>query len=111
MALEIHPDKVVENKEIATEKFQKLSIYYGILSDANKRKRYDETGSIQDAHDTFDKDDDVSWIDFFKQMFYVVNQEKIEDYKKIYQCKIQNVNNSRSRRSKRCFGFLRVLRR
>lgn len=88
MALTVHPDKVEKNKEIATKKFQQLSLYYAILSDVNKRKKYDETGSIEDAQDLFDKDDDVSWIDFFKQMFEVVDGKKIEEFKKSYQCKL-----------------------
>lgn len=86
MALTVHPDKVGKDKEAATQKFQKLSLYYAILSDPHKRKRYDETGSIQEAQDMFDKDDDVSWEDYFKQMFDVVDEQKIEEFKKNYQC-------------------------
>jgi DnaJ family protein C protein 9 len=84
--LSVHPDKVLNNKEEATQKFQKLSLYYGILSDPKKRQCYDVTGSIQEAQDMFEKDNDVSWSDFFKQMFDIVDGKKIEDFKANYQC-------------------------
>lgn len=48
-ALAHHPDKNKENKSEAEAKFKKLTEAYGILSDENKRKRYDATGSIDDA--------------------------------------------------------------
>ncbi len=45
-SLKVHPDRVgEEEKENATEKFQTLGKVYSILSDSEKRKIYDETGS------------------------------------------------------------------
>ena len=45
-SLRVHPDRVgPDEKENATEKFQTLGQVYSILSDTDKRKLYDETGS------------------------------------------------------------------
>lgn len=47
MCLKVHPDRVEEDeKEIATEKFKVLAQIHSILSDAQKRKVYDQTGNI-----------------------------------------------------------------
>ena len=45
ISLKIHPDRVTDKeKEDATKKFQVLGKAYGILSDKEARKVYDETG-------------------------------------------------------------------
>lgn len=44
LALKYHPDKNLDNKEKATEKFEKISAAYEILSDPEKRRVYDQTG-------------------------------------------------------------------
>ena len=44
LSMKWHPDKNIENKEEATEKFQKISEAYSILSDEKKRKMYDQIG-------------------------------------------------------------------
>jgi DnaJ homolog subfamily C member 9 len=54
LALLHHPDKLKQDateteKEAAKENFQKLSLYYSILSDPKKRQRYDATGQISDV--------------------------------------------------------------
>lgn len=55
-----HPDKVPENEKIeATEKFKVLSRVHALLSDADQRKRYDETGKI---------------LIVFKNLFFVLNK-------------------------------------
>lgn len=43
-AVKWHPDKNPDDKEKATEMFQKVSEAYEILSDADKRKTYDQFG-------------------------------------------------------------------
>lgn len=44
LALEFHPDKVqgAEAKEAASKKFQKVNEAYGVLSDEEKRREYDD---------------------------------------------------------------------
>jgi DnaJ family protein A protein 2 len=44
LAAKWHPDKNLNNKEEATEKFQKISLAYEILSDPNKKEMYDKFG-------------------------------------------------------------------
>jgi len=45
LALKIHPDKNRDDPE-AKEKFQKIVEAYNILSDPEKKKIYDETGTL-----------------------------------------------------------------
>ena len=47
LALKCHPDKNAEDPA-AEQKFKKITRAYTILSDANKRKRYDDFGVIDD---------------------------------------------------------------
>jgi molecular chaperone DnaJ len=45
LALKYHPDRVPEaEKKVAEEKFKEMSEAYGVLSDAQKRKMYDQYG-------------------------------------------------------------------
>lgn len=45
--MKYHPDKVPENEKTeATEKFKVISRIHALLSDADKRKLYDDTGMI-----------------------------------------------------------------
>ena len=44
LSMKWHPDKNIDNKEEATENFQKISEAYSILSDEKKRKMYDQIG-------------------------------------------------------------------
>ncbi len=46
LALKFHPDRNPNNKE-AEEKFKRISEAYAVLSDADKRKQYDNFGSDQ----------------------------------------------------------------
>ena len=45
LVLKYHPDKNQDDPS-ARQKFQKLKEAYDILTDPEKRKQYDETGSI-----------------------------------------------------------------
>jgi len=44
LAIKYHPDKNRDNKEKAAEKFKKVSEAYDILSDKEKRQKYDQFG-------------------------------------------------------------------
>ena len=44
LALEYHPDKNKENKEVAEENFKKICEAYEVLSDEEKRHQYDSRG-------------------------------------------------------------------
>jgi DnaJ-class molecular chaperone len=46
LALKYHPDKNLHNKESAEEKFKQISEAYQILSDSEKKKMYDNLGTV-----------------------------------------------------------------
>ena len=46
LALKYHPDKNINNKEFAENKFKQISEAYQILSDKNKRFEYDNLGKV-----------------------------------------------------------------
>ncbi|XP_047316513.1 dnaJ protein P58IPK homolog [Impatiens glandulifera] len=48
LALQWHPDKNVDNREVAEEKFREIAAAYEILGDDDKRNRYDQGEDIED---------------------------------------------------------------
>ena len=46
LAKKYHPDSTKENKELAEERFKKISEAYETLSDSEKKKKYDEQLNI-----------------------------------------------------------------
>jgi len=62
LALKWHPDKNKGNEEEATYKFQRISEAYSILSDPEKRARYDKYGTIRE--DDFDFGDFMAHMNF-----------------------------------------------
>lgn len=71
LAFKWHPDRNPENKEMAEEKFKKISESYQILSDENKRKNYDLYGKNKDY-------DFSNPNDLFKSFFQDIPIEYIE---------------------------------
>lgn len=52
LAMKWHPDKNPNNKQLATDKFKEISEAYEVLSDPEKRRRYDQYGNC-DAFNEF----------------------------------------------------------
>ncbi|XP_053990795.1 dnaJ homolog subfamily C member 9-like [Hylaeus volcanicus] len=48
LAIQLHPDKRLSDKKVATEEFQALQTAYEVLGDPRKREIYDSTGEISD---------------------------------------------------------------
>lgn len=91
VSMRVHPDKV-DQEEIkdATTKFQIAGKAYSILSNAEKRKLYDETGamdddfsSIKDWSNYFNAQFDFKTLDEFEKQ-YIGSDEEKEDMKMAY---------------------------
>lgn len=80
-ALENHPDK--NPSKDASEKFQKVSFAYTVLSDDKKRDKYDKTGKTSDLG--VDIGDDYSWEDYFNDLFERVTWEALAEDRINYQ--------------------------
>ncbi|EPE08970.1 hypothetical protein F503_04557 [Ophiostoma piceae UAMH 11346] len=82
-ALRSHPDKVApEKRDEAHAQFQEVAFAYAVLSDAARRKRYDETGST--AESVVDSEG-FSWSDFYRSAFAdAVNPNAIEAFSAKY---------------------------
>lgn len=57
LALKWHPDRNPNNKTVAEEKFKKISEAYAVLSDAEKRKQYDQFGSAEQFRQQYSQED------------------------------------------------------
>ncbi len=60
LAKKYHPDSTSEDKKVAEEKFKEISEAYEVLSDPEKRRRYDQTGSVDFGQGR----QDFTWQDF-----------------------------------------------
>lgn len=79
LALTHHPDKSSDPSAKAT--FQSIVLAYSILSDPERKKIYDETGSLGD-----DSADGFDWAAFYKARYAeAVSVEKVEEFKRSYQ--------------------------
>jgi len=63
LAQKHHPDKVKGDKRLAEEQFKQISEAYAVLSNAEKRKAYDEVGS-QVFHTQYSQEDIYKGFDF-----------------------------------------------
>ena len=81
LAIKCHPDKCKDDD--AQVKFQQLQDIYTILSDVEKRKIYDETGSMSD--DALESTADFTKLKaFFRGQFKAVTEEEIEAFSNTY---------------------------
>jgi len=82
-SLKVHPDRVDEaEKEEATRKFQAVSAVYAVLSDADKKGTYDETGEVDDENDPLTQDRD--WEDYWRLLFPKVTLKDIQNFENEY---------------------------
>lgn len=79
--LKHHPDK---QKDSNHEKFQKIQFSYAILSDVTRRKKYDETGSLEEVD--LESDHGFSWKEFFDSAkSQEITPELIAQDREVYQ--------------------------
>ncbi len=78
LALKYHPDRPGGSEE----HFKAISIVYSTLSDAEKRKIYDQEGQLA-AAEGMSGDFDF-WYKYYREMFPAVTVEGIEEYKRKY---------------------------
>jgi curved DNA-binding protein len=53
LAMQYHPDRNPGKEEWANEKFKEINEAYGVLGDPQKRKQYDQFGTVGDIGDIF----------------------------------------------------------
>ncbi|KAF2347149.1 DnaJ domain [Trinorchestia longiramus] len=81
-SLRVHPDRVSQKeKKEATSKFQTLGRVYKILSDAESRAIYDETGAVDEESAVSDCKD---WEKYWRSLFSRVTKEDIINFEKKY---------------------------
>ena len=69
LAKEWHPDKHIDNKELAEEKFKEIGEAYSVLSDIDKRKVYDLGGQTALQINDTDSFDEIDHNELFQQIF------------------------------------------
>ena len=80
-SLRVHPDK--NPSEDAAVQFQTLQKVYGVLSDADKRRVYDETGRFDDADGLSDEKFN-SLYEYYRGIYKQVTEEDIESFELEY---------------------------
>ena len=53
LAMQYHPDRNLGNEKWANEKFKEVNEAYGVLGDPQKRKQYDQFGTVGNIGDVF----------------------------------------------------------
>jgi len=83
MSLKVHPDKSTEdNLAENTQKFQVLSKIHKILSDKGSREAYLEHGDVDEEGFI---NENVEWVEYWRNLYPKVTIQNIEKYKKKYQ--------------------------
>ena len=78
LALRFHPDRSTE--EETTEKFQTLSRINEILSDAETRGLYDDTGEVDDDSVPSDRD----WTEYWRLLYKKISEEDVRQFHEGY---------------------------
>lgn len=79
LSLKYHPDKINQTKSgIDESHFPKIQFAYSILSDVNKRRIYDTTGSLSG-------DGEFDWREYFQGVSEKITIDMIDEDRKLYQ--------------------------
>lgn len=83
MSLKYHPDKLHgQQEDHVKDMFPQIQFAYSILSDSNKRQRYDSTGSLNEVEDG---EEFFNWKQYFDSLNDKITIEMIEEDRKKYQ--------------------------
>lgn len=82
-ALQLHPDRNRGEEEAAKERFQQLQKVYAVLSDPEKRKVYDRTGSLDDAEELAGEKFDQLY-QYYRTMYREVTEEDVREFEARY---------------------------
>lgn len=89
LALVYHPDKrasaATDAKDNASHRFQQIGFAYSVLSDEERRSRYDRTGRTDDGGVNFGPGESGTWETYFEELFDRVTRGKLDELKKEYQ--------------------------
>jgi DnaJ family protein C protein 9 len=89
LALVHHPDRhasaAQDVKDATSRKFQQIGFAYAVLSDENRRSRYDLTGRTDGSGVDFNPGESGSWEAYFEELFDRVTKGKLDELKKEYQ--------------------------
>lgn len=73
-------------KDDSHTKFQEIAFAYAILSNPNRRKRYDRTGSTSESVDA----DGFSWSDFYSEQYRdIITVDAIKEFSNVYKGSIE----------------------
>ncbi len=75
LAFKYHPDKNLDNREFAEEKFKEVAEAYSVLSDESKRRNYDMFGDSSSSSNDFQE---FNPFDIFQSMFANANHMGFE---------------------------------
>ncbi|KAL0035585.1 hypothetical protein WJX79_000769 [Trebouxia sp. C0005] len=82
LAMQLHPDKNQGDEE-AKAKFQSLQRIYGVLGDPEKRKVYDQTGSLDDSDELAGEQFD-SLYKYYRGLYRKVTEEDLDSFQADY---------------------------
>ncbi|KAK9918041.1 hypothetical protein WJX75_000728 [Coccomyxa subellipsoidea] len=77
LALRLHPDKNPGDED--SSKFQSLQRIYAVLSDPERRKVYDQTGSLDDSEQLVGEDFD-NLYNYFRNIYKEVTEDDIDGF-------------------------------
>ncbi|WGH25499.1 MAG: DnaJ domain-containing protein [Candidatus Shikimatogenerans bostrichidophilus] len=72
LAIKYHPDKNINNKKEAEEKFKEAAEAYSVLSDSNKRKQYDQFGTTNSSGNGYES---MNMEDIFSNFGDIFNDD------------------------------------
>ncbi|CAK7909704.1 hypothetical protein CAAN1_21S00166 [[Candida] anglica] len=94
LCLKYHPDKLQQSSlEVSDEDlFPKIQFSYSILSDSNKRQRYDTSGWLGDSSEEGEEGEGFDWKEYFDNTNEKITIEMIEEDKIKYQGSVEEKN-------------------